>query len=132
MGFKHVFSRRKALSSLSTPEESSLTPVRDENAHLDPPPYSASANNQPDENGAPQMVVPQDTGSRELLDPNLNFSATQMEQQWRAKDKIFARAIVQFIAERFDGNLKSWAGYKYTYIREVRQVCVFLSSMRTC
>jgi len=54
-----------------------------------------------------------------LLDPNLNFTAAQMEQQWKQKDIIFARAVVQFIAERFDGNLKGWAGYKYTYICEV-------------
>jgi len=53
-----------------------------------------------------------------LLDPSLNFTAAQMEQQWRAKDRMFARAVVQFIAERFDGNLKSWAGHKYTYINE--------------
>ena len=54
-----------------------------------------------------------------LLDPNLNFTAAQMEQQWKRKDVVFARAVVQFIAERFDGNLKGWAGYKYTYICEV-------------
>jgi hypothetical protein len=54
-----------------------------------------------------------------LLDPNLNFTAAQMEHQWKQKDIIFARAVVQFIAERFDGNLKGWAGYKYTYICEV-------------
>jgi len=54
-----------------------------------------------------------------LLDPHLNFTAAQMEQQWKQKDIIFARAVVQFIAERFDGNLKGWAGYKYTYICEV-------------
>jgi hypothetical protein len=42
-----------------------------------------------------------------------------MEEQWLIKDRAFARAIVQFIAERFDGREKGWGGYKYTYICDV-------------
>ena len=75
----------------------------------DPPPYSTSSNGQTRNGVAPL----------ELLDPTLNFTAAQMEQQWMIKDKIFARAIVQFIAERFDGRERGWGGFKYTYICDV-------------
>jgi hypothetical protein len=111
----------------STPTQ----PVAEELTQHEPPPYYSSSSStpptttQPDtspESNAQQngrVVVSYDI-TQGLLDPNLNFTAAQMEQQWKRKDVIFARAVVQFIAERFDGNLKGWAGYKYTYICEVR------------
>ena len=122
IGIKRLLARRKNQTDVPTPTATSSSttqaPIPDENANLDPPPYSSAT--QPDQNVAPHAMIYQEpTLPQGLLDPNLNFTAAQMEQQWRAKDRIFARAIVHFIAERFDGNLKGWAGYKYTYICEV-------------
>jgi hypothetical protein len=136
--------RRKTAPTVSTQSSETTVatqaPEADANAELDPPPYSASSPSQPDQSVTPDtstqvavpVAVPQETvqhAQPTLLDPNLNFTAAHMEQQWRAKDKAFARAVVQFIAERFDGNLKSWAGHKYTYINEVQSFLA--SSSRT-
>jgi hypothetical protein len=102
-----------------TSPSTAQAPVPEEDSPHEPPPYSATSTTQTDQNIAPQAVQSQELPVAGLLDPTLNFTAAQMEQQWRIKDKIFARAIVHFIAERFDGNLRSWAGYKYTYINDV-------------
>jgi hypothetical protein len=83
-----------------------------------PPPYSAPPRTDSNPPGPDEQYVLPGTGAS-YLDPTLNFTAAQMERHWIEKDVIFARAVVQFIAERFDGSLKSWAGYKYTYICEV-------------
>jgi hypothetical protein len=112
-------------------------PAQEDESHHDPPPYSASSATQTDQNGggAPQAIAstPQETAMSGLLDPNLNFTAAQMEQQWRAKDKAFARAVVQFVAERFDGNLRGWAGFKYTYINDVlSRIAIILKSILIC
>jgi len=112
-------------SEPSTPASQPAVAI-EEPSQNEPPPYTASttaiqtttpATQQPDTDTARGVVSHEITQG--LLDPNLNFTAAQMEYQWRQKDIIFARAVVQFIAERFDGNLKGWAGYKYTYICEV-------------
>lgn len=118
-GLKHLFrkKRRSHLPTRSTSTCSTTHAPSPEDQAYDPPPYYAT-NPQPAENGDARPL-PRETLSQGLLDPNLNFTAAHMEAQWRAKDKIFAKAVVQFIAERFDGNLKGWAGYKYTYINEV-------------
>lgn len=112
---------RSVESETSTPT-TQQAPIPEDTAEHDPPPYSASSNAR-GEQGAPSQDASQESVSIsptvELLDPNLNFTAALMDQQWREKDRLFARAVVQFIAERFDGNLKGWAGYKYTYICEV-------------
>ena len=118
LDIKRLLRRKTTTSSASTtaptptPPGTSTdqtVPPPDDNQHHDPPPYSPSSS------GRPQNRIPQ----QELLDPTLNFTAAQMEQQWVIKDKAFARAIVQFIAERFDGREKGWGGYKYTYICDV-------------
>lgn len=132
-GLMRLLRRRKTAPTVPTvPTQSTETPAttttqapeEDDDAQHDPPPYTGPAPAQPDHSVTPetptQAVVSQETAPQMLLDPSLNFTAAQMEQQWRAKDRIFARAVVQFIAERFDGNLKSWAGHKYTYINEVK------------
>jgi hypothetical protein len=117
---RRTANQRTVPNPAPTTTSTTQAPAPEENTQLDPPPYSASSTNQPDQNGTPQAATPQEIAvSQSLLDPALNFTAAQMEQQWRAKDKIFARAVVQFVAERFDGNLRGWAGYKYTYICEV-------------
>jgi len=121
-GLRRLFHRKRTLSlhpRTTSTASANQAPSPEDQVQYDPPPYYASTG-QGDQNPAAQTVVPQETISQGLLDPNLNFMAAQMEAQWRAKDKLFAKAIVQFIAERFDGNLKGWAGYKYTYICEVR------------
>lgn len=120
--FKRLFgqkSQSKVLTRNSTNSSTTQAPVPEDDSQHEPPPYSASSTTQPDQNTAPQATTTQEQPLVGLLDPSLNFTAAQMEQQWRVKDKIFARAIVHFIAERFDGNLRSWAGYKYTYINNV-------------
>jgi hypothetical protein len=119
-GLKWLFRSRKNVAS-PTPTTSSTVqaPVPEDDSQHDPPPYTASSPTQPDQNSPIDTVLPRDNLPQGLLDPNLNFTAAQMEQQWRAKDKIFARVIIQFVAERFDGNLKGWAGYRYNYINEV-------------
>jgi hypothetical protein len=135
--------RRKTVTTVSTQSAetspSTQAPEADANAEHDPPPYySASSASQPDQSVTPDtstqvvvpVAVPQEIVQpvqQTLLDPTLNFTAAHMEQQWRAKDKAFARAVVQFIAERFDGNLKSWAGHRYTYINEVQSSIASLS-----
>jgi len=96
-------------SPASTPTIDPPLPPPEDNQQRDPPPYSPSSSGRP-QNGVAQQ---------ELLDPTLNFTAAQMEQQWLIKDRAFARAVVQFIAERFDGREKGWGGYKYTYICDV-------------
>src|SRR2546423_10276612 len=121
-------------STLPVPVSPTPTqPLAEEPTQHSPPPYSASTSDRPttdtpsagstQENGPSESVPPRTVVTYDithgLLDPHLNFTAAQMEQQWKQKDIIFARAVVQFIAERFDGNLKGWAGYKYTYICEV-------------
>src|SRR5271170_7202583 len=87
--------RRKTRSSSesttnATPAPASTAiiqaPPPDDTQQRDPPPYYASSSGQ-SQNGVAQP---------DLLDPTLNFTAAQMEQQWLMKDKIFARAIVQF------------------------------------
>lgn len=118
--FKRLFRSRKNVASPTPSASSSVqAPAPEDDAQHDPPPYTASSTTQPDGNIPLEVALSQDTQPQGLLDPNLNFTAAQMEQQWRAKDKLFARAIVQFVAERFDGNLKGWAGYRYTYVNEV-------------
>jgi hypothetical protein len=116
MGFKRLFRRNTQPTNSTSTATPPTAPTPEDDAQVDPPPYSAP---QPDRNEPLQGTIPQEHVSQGFLDPNLNFTATQMEQQWRAKDKIFARAMVQFIAERFDGNLRGWGGYRYTYICEV-------------
>src|SRR5204863_8610692 len=97
-------------ASSSSPTQA---PLPEDDIQLDPPPYSGSSTTQADQNVAARTAATtQETSPQGLLDPSLNFTAAQMEQQWQVKDIIFARAVVQFIAERFDGNLRSWAGYK--------------------
>ncbi len=126
MRLKRLFRRKvepKVPARIPTNSSTTQAPSPEEDSQHDPPPYSASSATQTDHNGggAPQAIVstPQESAMAGLLDPNLNFTATQMEQQWQVKDKVFARSIVQFVAERFDGNLRGWAGYKYTYINDV-------------
>lgn len=123
MRFKRLLRRKSKQNVPAQTPATNQPPAQEDDSQLDPPPYSASSASQTDHNGggAPQAIVstPQETAAAGLLDPNLNFTAAQMEQQWRAKDKAFARAVVQFVAERFDGNLRGWAGYKYTYINDV-------------
>jgi hypothetical protein len=132
-GFKRLlFKRRKTQPTTETttatapitPSPAAPPPTHapppEDTADRQPPPYSPSSASQPE----PNVRV---SG---LLDPNLNFTAAQMQQQWRAKDKRFASAVVQFVAERFDGKLKGWAGYKYTYICEV-STYLNSSDMRT-
>src|ERR1700731_1419011 len=120
LDIKRLLRRKTTTSSASTTAPTSTppgtatdqtVPPPDDTQHHDPPPYSPSLSGRP-QNGIPQQ---------ELLDPTLNFTAAQMEQQWLIKDKAFARAIVQFIAERFDGREKGWGGYKYTYICDVSE-----------
>src|SRR5271170_5955379 len=118
LDIKRLLRRKTTTSSTSTPtptpaptstaSDPSVPPTED-NQQRDPPPYSPSSGSQP-QNGIPQQ---------ELLDPTLNFTAAHMEEQWAIKDRAFARAVVQFIAERFDGREKGWGGYKYTYICDV-------------
>jgi hypothetical protein len=120
-GIMFLLRRRKTESSISRQPDSSTTiyaPVH-EYAEQVPPPYTSTSTPHGHSTVIAPTITPRETPSQDLLDPTLNFTAAQMEQQWRAKDKIFARAVVQFIAERFDGNLKGWGGYKYTYISEV-------------
>ena len=118
LDIKRLLRRKTATSSASptapTPippgtSTDQTVPPPDDNQQSDPPPYSPSSS------GRRQNRIPQ----QELLDPTLNFTAAQMEEQWLIKDRAFARAIVQFIAERFDGREKGWGGYKYTYICDV-------------
>ena len=102
--------------------QATQAPDAEESTDRDPPPYSASSGlrngrSASQESGQETILISPTT---EFLDPSLGFTASLMEQQWREKDRIFARAVVQFIAERFDGNLKGWAGYKYTHISEVK------------
>src|SRR5271169_3528989 len=103
------FLRLKHAKKASTQTASSSTPIQpplpDDESQLDPPPYSGSSTAQADQNMTPQASSTAQETPQGLLDPTLNFTATQMEQQWRVKDIIFARAVVHFIAERFDGNL---------------------------
>jgi hypothetical protein len=104
--------KKKPATPTPTPAPPSAThapPPEDTADRTQPPPYSASSASHPEPTVRTQS----------LLDPTLNFTAAQMEQQWRAKDKRFASAVVQFVAERTDGKLKGWAGYKYTHICEV-------------
>ena len=118
LDLKRLLRRKKTLSSganttltSTTPPATSISqaPSAEATYQRDPPPYSASGNAQ-GQNGSTEP---------QLLDPTLNFTAAQIEQQWRTKDIVFARAIVQFIAERFDGRERGWGGYKYTYICDV-------------
>ena len=114
---------RKAERQAASSSAPTQAPLPEDDSQLDPPPYSGSSTTQGDQNVAPQATATtQETSPQGLLDPTLNFTAAQMEQQWQVKDIIFARAVVQFIAERFDGNLRSWAGYKYTYINDVQSL----------
>jgi len=113
LDLKRLLRRKTRLASESTRSPPAIAsvaqaPIADE-TQRDPPPYYTASNGQAQNGVAPL----------ELLDPTLNFTAAQMEQQWMMKDKIFARAIVQFIAERFDGRERGWGGYKYTYICDV-------------
>ena len=123
MRLKRLFRRKLEPNVPAQTSTANQPPAQEDDSQHDPPPYSASSATQTDPNGgaAPQAIVstPQETAMAGFLDPNLNFTAAQMEQQWRARDKVFARAIVQFVAERFDGNLRGWAGYRYTYINDV-------------
>jgi hypothetical protein len=123
MRLKRLLRRKLEPNAPAQTSTTNQPPAQEDDSQHDPPPYSASSATQTDPNGggAPQAIVatPQETAMAGLLDPNLNFTAAQMEQQWRARDKVFARAIVQFVAERFDGNLRGWAGYRYTYINDV-------------
>jgi hypothetical protein len=115
MGFKAMLRRKRTKSPVTPVEASQPTanpaPAAEEEVQNDPPPYSPppTATNS-DGTGGPSGV----------LDPGLTLTASAMEQRWVEKDRLFARVVVQFIAERFDGNLRGWAGYKYTYISNVR------------
>src|SRR5271156_3095237 len=102
LNIKRLLRRKTTTSSASsttpTPAPANTAtdaavPPPEDNQPRDPPPYSPSSGSQP-QNGIPQQ---------ELLDPTLNFTAAQMEEQWSIKDRAFARVVVQFIAERFDG-----------------------------
>jgi hypothetical protein len=104
------------ITPVATPATAPATqaPPHEESAERQPPPYSPSSASQPEAN----------VRVSGLLDPTLNFTAAQMEQQWRAKDRRFASAVVQFVAERCNGKLRGWAGYKYTYICEVQPLSI--------
>ena len=111
-------------------EPAAQEPAPEESMESDPPPYSAPPSARHDhttsqDSSQESMGGAPTTTDLRLLDPNLQLSAALMEQQWLERDRIFARAVVQFIAERFDGNLKGWAGYKYTHISEVRCILLF-------
>jgi len=115
-----VFFRRKK-GKRTAPPATRLSPQataearnEEEGGQNDPPPYSPPPTSPTDD-----AIVPSQSTQRGLLDPSLPLTAAEMEQRWLEKDRLFARAVVQFIAERFDGNLRGWAGYKYTYINTV-------------
>lgn len=121
MGFKKMFFRPKRTKAAVTPASREPTaaaaaPEVEEEVQNDPPPYS------------PPPTAPngEATGSPVgVLDPSLMLTASAMEQRWVERDRLFARVVVQFIAERFDGNLRGWAGYKYTYISNVRPLAPY-------
>jgi hypothetical protein len=120
MGFRRMLFRRKRTKTAVTPaaRESPATnpaPEVEEEVQNDPPPYS------------PPPTAPNSEatgGPAGVLDPSLTLTASAMEQRWVERDRLFARVVVQFIAERFDGNLRGWAGYKYTYISNVRPLAL--------
>ena len=134
MGLKVLFRRKRtktaaAPTSREHPAANPAPAAAEEEVQNDPPPYSpppTAANS--DAMGCPAGV----------LDPSLTLTASAMEQRWVEKDRLFARVVVQFIAERFDGNLRGWAGYKYTYINNVRPLSPlppprsFLASVFLC
>jgi hypothetical protein len=107
--------RRKRTKTAVTAESreqpaANPAPEVEEEVQNDPPPYS------------PPPTAPNSEGTGSpagVLDPSLMLTASAMEQRWVERDRLFARVVVQFIAERFDGNLRGWAGYKYTYISNV-------------
>jgi hypothetical protein len=118
-GFKKIF-RPKRTKAAVTPAARESTaavaaPEVEEDVQNDPPPYS------------PPPTAPNSEGTGSpvgVLDPSLMLTASAMEQRWVERDRLFARVVVQFIAERFDGNLRGWAGYKYTYISNVRPLAL--------
>lgn len=124
---KVLFRRKRTKNTVTPatrppPQPTAPTPpaveVQEQN---DPPPYSAPPSSSSD------AIVPPEMAHPGVLDPSLRFTAAHMEQLWLEKDRLFARIVVQFIAERFDGNLKGWAGYKYTYINPVYPLSPLLS-----
>jgi len=119
MVFRVLFRRKKVKRTATpatrpSPQTTPEAPSEEEGGQNDPPPYSPPPTSPTDD----PIVLPQSV-QRGLLDPSLPLTAAQMEQRWLEKDRLFARVVVQFIAERFDGNLRGWAGYKYTYINTV-------------
>jgi len=76
----------------------------------DLPPYSTV----PAQLGQPDAKV-NEGPSTTLLDPDFSLSGATIEEQLEIRDRTFAKAIVQFVGERLDGNLTGEAGYKYTY-----------------
>ena len=123
-----LFRRRKAQKICQTEPTSPVVETPQHAAQAPSPVDRTESNDPPPYYPAPSPPVRRGTSEEEpvatspvfeYLDPTLNLTAVLMEQQWREKDHIFARAVVQFIADRFDGRLKGWAGYTYTYICEV-------------
>jgi len=79
----------------------------------DLPPYSTVP-----QQGQPEAKV-NEVPSTTLLDPNFTLSGPTIEEQLGIRNRTFARAIVQFVGERLDGNLTGKDGYRYTYSRQV-------------
>jgi hypothetical protein len=133
MGFKVLFRRKRTKPTVTPattrPPQPTDAPAPaaavddDEDAAHDPPPYSPPPT---------ATTGPAEGGQSGVLDPSLRLTASQVEQRWQEKDRLFARVVVQFIAERFDGNLRGWAGYKYTYINAVRPLVLVLLILVFC